>query len=162
MELSIIQNKIYEIRGQKVMLDFDLASLYEVESKQLKRSVRRNINRFPNDFMFELNEEEWKNLRSQIGASSWGGSRYLPFAFTEHGITMLSSVLTSEKAISINISIVRAFISLRRISKHYKELEEKIIEIEESTNKKFSDIYEALNYLLGIEKSREEIIIEEK
>ncbi len=90
MELQHIQNKIYEIRGQKVMLDVDLAELYNVETKRLKEAVRRNISRFPSDFMFELNEEERLNLRSQFATSSWGGSRYLPFAFTEQGVARLS------------------------------------------------------------------------
>ena len=92
MELQIIQNKIYEIRGQRVMLDFDLAELYETETKRLKEAVRRNIDRFPVDFMFELDSKEWNILRTQIATSSWGGARYLPFAFTEQGVAMLASV----------------------------------------------------------------------
>ncbi len=113
MNLQIIQNKIYEIRGLRVMLDFDLAELYGVETKRLKESVRRNKERFPTDFMFVLNTDEWQILRSQIATSRWGGTRYLPFAFTEQGVAMLASVLKSDTAIKINISIVRAFVSLR-------------------------------------------------
>lgn len=93
MELQVIQNKIYEIRGQRVMLDFDLAELYDTETKRLKEAVRRNIARFPDDFMFELSPDEWKILRTQFATSSWGGARYVPFAFTEQGIAMLASVL---------------------------------------------------------------------
>jgi hypothetical protein len=111
---SYIHDRIYEIRGQKVMLDFDLAQLYGTETKRLKESVRRNISRFPDDFMFELSEYEWSNLRSKIATSSWGGIRYKPFAFTEHGVAMLASVLKSDAAIQVNIAIVRAFIALRR------------------------------------------------
>ena len=109
-----IQNKIYEIRNHKVMLDFDLAELYGVETKRLKEAVRRNITRFPSDFMFELEIIEWKNLRTQIASSSWGGVRYKPFAFTEQGVAMLASVLKSETAIQVNIAIVRAFVAIRQ------------------------------------------------
>ena len=97
-----ILNRIYAIRGEKVMLDQDLAEMYGVETKQLKRQVKRNMDRFPKDFMFELTKKEFENLRSQIGTSSWGGSRYLPIAFTEHGVLMLSSVLSSSTAIQVN------------------------------------------------------------
>ena len=114
MELDVIQNKIFEIRGFKVMLDFDLAILYNIETKSLKQSVRRNISRFPEDFMFELTEIELNSLRSQIVTSNRGGLRYMPFAFTEQGIAMLSSVLNSEKAIEVNISIIRAFVTFRQ------------------------------------------------
>ena len=103
MEIELIKNKIFEIRGQKVMLDFDLALLYNVETKRLKESVRRNIDRFPEDFMFELTKIELDSLRSQIASSNRDRLRYIPFAFTEQGIAMLSSVLNSEKAIAINI-----------------------------------------------------------
>jgi len=106
MDLILIQNKIYEIRGQRVMLDFDLAVLYTTETKRLKEAVRRNINRFPPDFMFELTNKEWEILRTQFATSSWGGARYQPFAFTEQGVAMLESVLKSETAIEVNIQIV--------------------------------------------------------
>ena len=111
---SNIQNKIYTIRNQKVMLDFDLAELYSVETKRLKEAVRRNITRFPSDFMFELDVEEWKILRTQFATSSWGGIRYVPFVFTEQGVAMLASVLKSEIAIQVNIGIVRAFVVIRQ------------------------------------------------
>lgn len=117
MEIQIIQNKIYEIRGQRVMLDSDLAELYQVETKALKQAVRRNIERFPEDFMFEISNEEFNSLkdslRSQFVTSNRGGIRYMPFAFTEMGVAMLSSVLRSETAIQANIAIMRAFVAMR-------------------------------------------------
>jgi len=143
-KLSIIQSKIYEIRGYKVMLDFDLAEIYEIPTKVLNQSVRRNIERFPYDFMFQLTDEEFKNLRSQIATSSWGGKRYLPFAFTEHGITMLASVLKSKKAIDVNIQIVRVFIALRQYALGYAELNKKLENFMIDTNMQFSEIYQAL------------------
>ncbi|BFK95022.1 ORF6N domain-containing protein [Alistipes onderdonkii] len=113
-ELATIQSKIYEIRGQRVMLDFDLAALYQVETKRLKEAVRRNIERFEGDeFMFELTEKEYANLRSQFATSSWGGRRYQPFAFTELGVAMLSSVLRSNTAILVNRAIMKAFVAMR-------------------------------------------------
>jgi len=156
MELVVIQKKIYEIRGHKVMLDFDLAELYEVETKRLKEAVRRNSKRFPDDFMFELNSKEFKNLRSQFASSSWGGSRYLPFAFTEQGVAMLSSVLNSPKAIDVNISIMRAFVMMRQIAFNYKELGDKIAELEHKYNKQFADVYEALDLLLQDKETQED------
>jgi hypothetical protein len=148
MELELIKNSILEIRGKKVMLDMDLAKIYEVETKRLKEAVRRNIHRFPEDFMFELTQEEWSNLRSQISSSSWGGSRYLPFVFTEQGVAMLSSVLNSEKAISMNISIIRAFVMLRQWALTYQELSDKLTDLEQQHNQKFNDIDQVLKYLL--------------
>lgn len=116
-ELPTIRNKIYAIRGQQVMLDFDLATMYQIETKQLKQAVRRNIDRFPPDFMFEITQEEYNSLsislRSQIVTSNKGGIRYMPFAFTEQGVAMLSSVLRSETAIRVNIAIMRAFVTMR-------------------------------------------------
>ena len=143
MELQIIQTKIFNIRGQMVMLDFDLAALYETETKYLKRSVKRNITRFPIDFMFELEKEELENLRCNFGTSSWGGTRYLPFAFTEQGVAMLSSVLKSEKAIQVNVAIMRAFVALRRYALTFDELAAKII----SHDKELADINEVLRWL---------------
>jgi hypothetical protein len=142
--IEIINNKIYEVRNQKVMLDFDLAELYEIQTKSLKQAVRRNIDRFPSDFMFELNLEEFESLRSQIVTSKKGGVRYLPFAFTEQGVAMLSSVLNNEKAIAINIAIMRSFVSLRKFALTYNELTTRLTEIEN----KFPDIYKALNFLM--------------
>ncbi|MCD6067804.1 MAG: DNA-binding protein [Bacteroidetes bacterium] len=119
---EVVMNKIYYIRGHKVMLDSDLAELYQIETKQLKRQVKRNIDRFPEDFMFELTEEEFEILRRQFGASSWGGTRYFPMVFTEHGVLMLSSVLNSQKAISVNIQIMRIFAKIRHMLMDNTEL----------------------------------------
>ncbi len=149
MDLQIIQSKIYNIRGYKVMLDFDLAELYQVETKFLKRAVKRNIERFPEDFMLTLTEKEFANLRCQIGTSSWGGSRYEPFAFTQEGIAMLSGILRSEIAIQVNISIMRAFVAMRQMIVGYEELLKRIEELEESTDAQFSELYKALTQLLS-------------
>ncbi len=132
-ELILVQNLIHEIRGQKVMLDADLARLYQVETKVLNQAVRRNIKRFPEDFMFQLDNKEFANLKSQIVTSSWGGRRTPPLAFTEEGIAMLSSVLHSDIAIAANISILRAFVKVREyllmastVSAEVKELRSKV------------------------------------
>lgn len=163
MQQLSLQNKIFEIRGKKVMLDFDLAEMYEMETKHLKQSVRRNLDRFPKDFMFQLTANEWNMiLRSQFVTLKTGSGKqpkYLPSAFTEHGVAMLASVLNSTKAIQVNISIIRAFIALREFALNFKELAEKITEIETKYNKSFSDVYEALNYLMAekeIEKQNKE------
>jgi hypothetical protein len=156
MELAIIENKIVEIRGVKVMLDFDLAELYEVETRALKQAVKRNLDRFPKDFMFVLTDKEIDELVSQNvipSKSKVGGS--LPFAFTEQGVAMLSSVLKSKKAMQINISIIRAFVFIRQYALSHKELSEKLSAIEKKYNKQFADVYEALNYLIGKEKQIE-------
>lgn len=147
MELQIIQNKIFEIRGMRVMLDFDLAELYQVETKNLKRAVKRNIERFPDDFMFELTADEWEILRRNFGTSSWGGTRYMPFAFTEQGIAQLSSVLNSPLAIQVNISIIRAFVTLRKYALGYAELNQKLETFMLETNMQFNEIYQALTEL---------------
>jgi len=150
MQLQLIQNKIYELRGQKVILDYDLAELYDVETKNLNKSVKRNFLRFPKDFMFQLTKDELDSLRFQIGTSKGrGGTRYLPYAFTEQGVAMLSSVLNSEKAIDVNISIMRAFVTVRQYVLDYKELKEQIEKLEKEMNHKFKDIYEALNFLIN-------------
>ncbi len=132
-ELILVQNLIHEIRGQKVMLDSDLARLYQVETKVLNQAVKRNIKRFPEDFMFQLDNKEFANLKSQIVTSSWGGRRTPPLAFTEEGIAMLSSVLHSDIAIAANISILRAFVKVREyllmastVSAEVKELRAKV------------------------------------
>lgn len=155
MEATIIQQKIYEIRGERVMLDFDLAILYAVETKVLNQAVKRNLARFPADFMFQLTHTENNNLKSQIVTSSWGGARKLPYAFTEHGVTMLAGILRSEKAIVMNITIVRAFIALRQMAMQYKELAEKLAQLENSNHQQFKEIYQALNYLIE-QKQQEE------
>ncbi|MGH2612097.1 MAG: ORF6N domain-containing protein [Rhabdochlamydiaceae bacterium] len=156
MELQTIQSKIYEIRGQKVMLDFDLAALYEVETRALNQAVQRNLDRFPEDFMFHLTVKEWDHLKSQFVTSSWGGRRKLPSVFTEHGVTMLASVLKSKKAIEINIQVVRAFILLRQYALSHKDLTDKLKKLERKYNKQFKDVYEALNYLLNKDKQEKE------
>jgi phage regulator Rha-like protein len=159
MQLQVIQKRIYEIRGSNVMLDYDLAELYETTTKRLKEAVRRNMDRFPDDFMFELNNQEFMSLRSQIATSNKGGTRYKPFAFTEQGVAMLSSVLNSPKAIEVNIQIIRAFVFLRQYALTHKDLTEKLKELESHFNKKFKDVYEAINYLLqkdSLEKQQKE------
>ena len=151
MEIQTIQRKIYEIRGQKVMLDFDLAVLYETETKVLKQAVRRNMQRFPSDFLFELTKNEYQVLRSQIVTLEPGKgrySKYLPFAFTEQGVAMLASILNSPKAIEVNISIVRAFVFIRQYSMSHKDLTDKLRKLEARYNQKFKDISAAINFLL--------------
>jgi phage regulator Rha-like protein len=149
MQLEKIQTKIYEIRSQKVMLDFDLAELYETETKYLKRAVKSNIKRFPPDFMFQLNNPEWETLRCNFSTSnSRGGTRYLPFAFTEQGVAMLSGILNSEKAIEVNIAIMRAFVFMRQYALTHKDLTEKLLELENKYDKQFKDVYDAINFLL--------------
>ena len=146
MELQTIQNKIYEIRGLKVMLDFDLAEMYGTETAQLKRAVRRNIERFPNDFMFTLTIQEFNNLKNnmvcQIGISKKGGNQYAPFAFTEQGIAMLSSVLRSDTALKVDISIMRAFVGIRQIissSSPLLELQQEVKELKAYIEEAFAD-----------------------
>ena len=129
------------------MLDEDLSDLYEVETKQLKRQVRRNIDRFPEDFMFELTKEEFENLRSQIGTSSWGGLRYMPMAFTEQGVAMLSSVLNSPRAIKVNIQIIRIFTRLRKMLLNYKDVLLKLEQLEKQTLQNTDDIKVVFAYL---------------
>jgi len=152
MEIQSIQERIYEVRGQKVLLDYDLAILYGTETKKLKQAVRRNITRFPADFMFELTKEEYMALRSQIVTLDNEGrgkhSKYNPFAFTEQGIAMLASVLRSPQAIEVNIQIVRAFVFLRKYALSHIELTQKMIELEAKYNRQFNDIFDAINYLL--------------
>jgi len=153
MQLQKIQTKIYEIREQKVMLDFDLAELYETETKYLKRAVRANIKRFPPDFMFEITKTEWEILRCNFSTSNQrGGTRYLPFAFTEQGVAMLSAVLNSDKAIDVNIAIMRAFVFIRQYALTHKDLTDKLKELESKYNKQFKDVYEAINYLMNKDK----------
>jgi hypothetical protein len=146
MNLELIKNKIYEIRNLKVILDKDLAQMYEVTTFNLNKAVKRNIDRFPTDFMFQLNEDEF-NLIFQNGISSWGGTRKLPYAFTEHGVAMLAGLLNSDKAIAVNIQIVRAFVALRQFALGYSELNYKLENFITETNMQFSDIYQALTEL---------------
>jgi len=161
MELQLIQNKIYEVRGHKIMLDFDLAELYEVQTKALNLAVKRNLQRFPGDFMFQLSREDWNSLRVKIenlnslrlqnetlDKGRGKHTKYLPYAFTEQGLAMLSGILTSEKAINVNIAIMRAFVMVRQYALTYKELSDKLKEIEG----RFTDVYDAINYLLEKDK----------
>jgi len=135
-----ISSKIYLIRNEKVLLDFDLAELYGVETKQLKRAVRRNIERFPLDFMFPLTKNEYNSLRSQIGTLKRGEhSKYLPYAFTEQGVAMLSSVLNSDRAIKVNIAIMRAFVKMRKILESNESLAKKLKQLEKETKEKFAE-----------------------
>lgn len=153
MQLQTIQNKIHEVRGQRIMLDFDLAEMYEVETRALKQAVRRNADRFPADFMFPLTDKEINQLVSQnvIPSKSYFGGA-LPFAFTEQGVSMLSSVLKSKKAIQVNITIMRTFVLLRQYALSHKDLSDKLHELEKKYNKRFKDVYEVINYLLKKDK----------
>lgn len=157
-QLQIIHNKIYDIRGQKAMLDLDLSVLYEVETKYLKRSVKQNIKRFPDDFMFELTREEFNNLRCRLSTSNQrGGNRYLPFAFTEQGIAMLSSVLHTDKAIHMNIAIMRAFVEARRLAMDYTVLTKEVNELRTLVslhNEQLTQIFTAMDNL-SAEKENE-------
>jgi phage regulator Rha-like protein len=151
------QTLIFECRGTKVMLDADLAALYGIQTKALKQQVKRNIKRFPPDFMFELTKEEFEILRSQIVTPSWGGSRYLPMAFTEQGIAMLSSVINSEKAIQINIEIMRAFSRYRAMLIATKELREEILELDQKLNQAFRFLLDKIDNLHQKSADREPI-----
>jgi phage regulator Rha-like protein len=149
MDIQIIQSKIHTLRGQSVLLDFDLAVLYEVQTKALNQAVKRNIERFPEDFMFQLSLEEWQSLRSSIVTTSQKHreEKSLPYAYTEHGVAMLSSVLRSKKAIQVNIAIMRAFVKLRHYALTFTELAQKITELEAKTGKDIADIHEVLHWL---------------
>ncbi|RNI39143.1 ORF6N domain-containing protein [Hanamia caeni] len=142
-----IVEKIYIIRGQKVMLDRDLAEMYGVEVKRLNQAVKRNISRFPDDFMFQLSQDEFKNLKSQFVTSSWGGIRKLPYAFTEQGVAMLSSVLNSETAIQVNIQIIRLFTKMKQLIIDNKDLWMKIEKIEQHLLKNDEEIKTVFAYL---------------
>lgn len=154
MKPQEIENKIHEIRHQNVMLDFDLAEMYQIETRVLKQAVRRNNERFPKDFMFQLNKSEWNELITICDnlPENIKFSPITPFAFTEQGVAMLSSVLKSKIAIEINISIIRAFVLMRQFALSHKELSEKLSQLENKFNKKFNDVAEALNYLLQKDK----------
>lgn len=152
MELQVvqnIQNKIFEVRGVRVMLDFDLAEMYEVKTKVLKQAVKRNITRFPDDFMFTLTMEEWNELVTNCDRfpEALKHSSVNPSVFSEHGVAMLSSVLRSEKAIEVNISIIRTFVALRQYALGYAELNRKLEEFMMETNMQFSEIYQVLTEL---------------
>ena len=161
MDLQIIQNKIFEVRGCRVMLDYHLAELYQVETRALKQAVKRNIERFPSDFMFVLTQEE-ANLLLSIGVSqnvippAYNFGVAMPMAFTEQGVAMLSSVLRSKIAIEVNISIMRAFVLMRQMVIGYEELLRRIEELEVSTDAQFNELYQALTQLLSQSKQQKE------
>ena len=146
--VEVIERKIYFIRGHKVMLDSDLAELYSVPTKRLNEQVRRNKKRFPPDFMLELSSEEAESLRSQFATSKRGGRRYLPHAFTEQGVAMLSTVLNSERAIEVNIQIMRTFVKLREMIASHKDLAGRLDELEKKYDKQFSIVFEAIRQLM--------------
>lgn len=164
MELQLIRQKIYDIRGQRVMLDFDLAELYEVETRALNQAVKRNRTRFPEDFMFQLDPGDWRAIRLAILNTNSShfvtsyrkqrGASYIPFAFTEQGIAMLSPVLRSEKAIQVNIAIMRAFAKFRRYALTYAEMAHKIAESEAKFEKEFANIHEVLKWLAAENQTR--------
>jgi hypothetical protein len=145
-----IQTKIYEIRSEKVMLDFDLAELYEVENRALKQAVKRNLDRFPSDFMFQLSKVEWQEVITICDNLPEGVkfSPATPFAFTEQGVAMLSSVLKSKKALQVNIQIIRAFVFMRQYALSHKDLTVKLHELESKYDKQFKDVYDAISFLL--------------
>lgn len=155
--LVIIQEKIYEVRGQKVMLDFDLAELYSVETRVMNQAVKRNLDRFPKDFMFRLTTKEWKNMSSQFVMTSVHKRprKALPYAFTEHGVTMLANVLKSKRAIKMSIAVVRAFISLKQMAMQHKDLAERLEELRKELHERIGEhdtqlaaIYDAIENLL--------------
>ncbi len=154
VSVNLIMTKILQIRKQKVMLAPDLAELYGVETRVLNQAVKRNIERFPEDFMFQLSVEEFSELKKQLQGSSWGGRRTEPYVFTEQGIAMLSSVLNSGRAIKVNIAIMRAFVEMRRILSSYEEFSEKLAELEEKYaqhDEKIHKIFEAIYQLMNPE-----------
>jgi hypothetical protein len=146
--VPVIEKRIYFFQGKNVMFDKDLAILYGVDTKVFNQAVQRNLQRFPKDFMFQLTAKEFKNLRSQFVTSSWGGRRYLPFVFTEMGVAMLSSVLNSERAIQVNIQIMRAFTALREIFEKHKDLKRKIEKMERKYDQQFKVVFDAIRQLL--------------
>lgn len=148
MGMDVIHTKIHTFRGVRVMLDYDLADLYEMETKNLNLAVKRNLLRFPDDFMFRLTKEEFESLRLQNVTSKRGGTRYLPYAFTEQGVAMLSGVLNSPKAIQVNIAIMRTFVKIRQYMLHFQVLADKLAEHEQQ----FADVYEVLDYLMNKDK----------
>jgi len=150
LQIQAIEEKIFLVRSHKVMLDSHLAELYGVETRILVRNVKRNIDRFPADFLLQLTKEEFENLRSQFGisSSSYGGRRYLPYAFTENGVAMLSSVLNSKRAIQVNIQIMRAFTKIREWLATHRDLQEKIKKLERKFDKKFAVVFKAIQLLL--------------
>lgn len=153
---EVIMNKIYLIRGKQVMVDKDLAELYETETKVLKQAVRRNVDIFPEHFMFELTEEEFKNLRSQTVTSTWGGQRYLPFVFTEHGILQLANVIRSPRARKMSVRIIEVFIKMHEMLQTHKELFQKLSDLEMKFAEHDNKILVIFEYLKQLEKAKQE------
>lgn len=151
-----ISNKIFCLRDVNVMLDYDLAELYDVETKRINEQVKRNANRFPADFMFQLTEDEFNNLKSQNATASWGGRRTLPYAFTEHGVLMLSSVLKSDRAVAVNIQIMRVYIELREAIRSNQQLADRMDQIEETVLNQNNRILSIVDYLH--QKAQQEVI----
>jgi ORF6N domain len=147
---EVIETRIFIIRGQKVMIDRDLAELYAVRTMALNQAVKRNLRRFPADFMFQLSNKEFVDLKFHFGTSSWGGTRKLPLAFTEQGVAMLSSVLNSERAVQVNIQIMRTFTRLRQLLSSHAELKRKIEEMEKKYDGQFKVVFDAINELMEI------------
>ena len=145
---QLIESKILLLRGKKVMLDKDLAALYGVETFNLNKAVKRNIDRFPEDFMFQLNTEEFKSLTFHFGISSWGGTRKLPYAFAENGVAMLSSVLNSRRAVQVNIQIMRTFTRIREMLATHKDLQKKIEDMEKKYDAQFKVVFDAIRELM--------------
>jgi hypothetical protein len=153
---EIDMNKIFLLRGQKVMIDEDLAELYGFPTKRLNEQVKRNIDRFPEDFMFQLTDEEYFNLRSQIATSSWGGRRVLPYAFTEHGVLMLSSVLNSERAIKVNIQIMRIYVRIRELITLNAGILKRLEEMESNLSKNDQKVLAIFDYLKQFEALKQQ------
>ena len=154
---EVITSKIYLIRGKNVMLDQDLAELYDVETKRLNEQVKRNHNRFPDDFMFHLNNEEFAILRSQFATSSWGGRRTNPYAFTEYGVLMLSSVLNSDRAIKVNIRIIRIFSEMRKMLSNHQEILIKIDKIQQQLSEHDNRILLIFEYIKELEQGKKQL-----
>ncbi|MFI5221145.1 MAG: ORF6N domain-containing protein [Bacteroidia bacterium] len=156
---TLIATQIHFIRGEQVMLDFDLAMLYGVETKTLKRAVKRNIERFPEDFMFELTKLEWNSLRYQFGTLKRGEHpKYHPYAFTEQGVAMLSGILKSERAVEVNIAIMRTFVQLRKLMSSNKELARKINDLEKKYDEQFHVIFDAIKRLIAEENKPRPVV----
>ena len=153
---EVIMNKIYLIRGEKVMLDSDLGELYQVTTKRLNEQVKRNQDRFPEDFMFQLAKEEWQNLKSQFATSSWGGRRTLPYVFTEHGVLMLSSILNSKRAIKVNVQIMRIYTKMRKMLLTHQDLLIKMNELEAKVGNHDKSIKQIFAYLKALIKEKDQ------
>jgi len=152
---ELITNKIFVVRGKKVILDYDLAELYDVETRRLNEQVKRNLDRFPSDFMFQLKDEEFENLKSQYATSSWGGRRKLPYAFTEQGVAMISGVLHSKRAIKVNIQIMRVFTRMRKILETHTTILKKLDDLERKDIEHDKKILLIFEYLKQLEQGKQ-------